>query len=401
MPNLQSLRDSSSMRLFIILLITPYSGICIDLYVPSLPAISHFFHSTPHLAQMTVPAFLVGYGIAQFIIGPISDSIGRRKLMIGGLVLCVIFSVFAALSTSITMLLIMRFLQGVAISAPGGLVRPLMGDSYSGKKLKHMANYSTTVWALGPIVAPAVGGYLQVYFGWQSGFFALAAYGVLLFIVCLVFLPETNQHPHPLVLKTKLRDIKLILADSIFRAFMYTMILGYGFLLIFNVLGPFLVQHHMGYSPVIYGRMAMILGVGWLIGSVVNRLLLSRYKAETCLAVGAVSVLVMMAGYWVVAALLPLTLWTLVLPALCLFAGASICFTNTYGFILARFPKKSGTASSLYGASMILGIAVMTFFAGYTHLNSQFPMLWIYTAFSVCIAYCIGYALLKDRASRP
>jgi Bcr/CflA subfamily drug resistance transporter len=395
--NLTSLRDNSSIRLLVILLITPYSGMCIDLYVPSLPAISRFFHTTPHLAQMTVPAFLLGYAIAQLIIGPVSDSIGRRKLLLGGLVLCTLFSVLAMMSTRIETLLLMRFLQGVAISAPGGLVRSLMGDSYSGKKLKHIANYSTTVWALGPILAPAIGGYLQVLFGWQASFLALAVYGLLLLIVCSLFLPETNRHPHPLVLKTKLSDIKQMLMDHVFRAFMYIMILGYGFLLIFNVLGPFLVEHHMGYSAVVYGHMAMILGLGWLVGSLTNRLLLFHYKPETCLSIGAITVLVMMTAYWIVAALLPLNLWTLIIPALCLFAGGSICFTNTLGFILARFPKKTGTASSLYGSSMIAGIAVMTFFAGYTRLNSQFPMLWIYTAFSVALACCIGYALTKER----
>jgi MFS transporter, DHA1 family, multidrug resistance protein len=399
MPSIKSLRDSTSMRLFIILLITPYSGICIDLYVPSLPAISHFFHTTPHMAQMTVPAFLIGYGIAQFIIGPISDSIGRRKLLVVGLVFCTIFSILAAMSTSITMLLIMRFLQGVAISAPGGLVRPLMADSYSGKKLKHVVNYATTTWGLGPIVAPGIGGYLQVLIGWQASFLVLAGYGLLLLIVCSLFLPETNQHPHPLAVRAKLRDIKQMIADNVFRVFVYIMILAYGFLLIFNVLAPFLVEHHMGYSPVVYGHMAMILGLGWLAGSLTNRLLLSHYEPETCLSIGAVTVLVVMAGYWVVAVLLPLSLWTLVLPALCLFAGSSICFTNTFGFILERFPKKTGTASSLYGASMIVGIAVMTFFAGYAHLNSQFPMLWIYTAFTIAIACCIAYALTKERAA--
>lgn len=398
MSNLKSLRKSTAMRLFVILLVTPYAGICIDLYVPSLPAISYYFHTSPHMAQMTVPAFLIGYGIAQFIIGPISDSIGRRKLLVIGLVFCGIFSLVASFSTSISMLLIMRFLQGVAISAPGGLVRALMGDSYSGKKLKHVANYTTTVWALGPIVAPGIGGYLQVLFGWQATFLALAAYGLMLFVVCLLFLPETNKHPHPLVLKTKVADIKMMLSDSVFRALMYIMVIAYGFLLIFNVLGPFLVEHHMGYSAVVYGHMAMILGLGWLVGSLTNRLLLAHFKPETCLAVGAVTVLVMISGYWVVASLLPLTLWTLILPAICLFAGGSICFTNTFGFILARFPKKTGTASSLYGSSMIVGIAVMTYVASYTHLNSQFPMLWIYTVFCIAIASCIGYALLKDRA---
>ncbi len=189
-----------------------------------------------------------------------------------------------------------------------------------------------------------------------------------------------------------------MLSDNIFRAFMYIMIIAYGFLLIFNVLGPFLVQHHMGYSAVVYGHMAMILGLGWLLGSLTNRLLLAHFKPETCLKVGAVTVLVMIAVYWVIASLLPLTLWTLILPALFLFSGGCICFTNTFGFILARFPKKTGTASSLYGSSMIVGIAVMTYLASYTHLNSQIPMIWIYTIFSVVIASCIFYALAKDSA---
>lgn len=394
---MQDLRNSTAFRLFIILLITPYTGMCIDLYVPSLPAISHYFHTTPHLAQMTVSTFLIGYGIGQFIIGPISDSIGRRNLLVIGLALCVIFTVLVTISTSISMFLLMRFLQGVAICAPGGLVRALMGDSYSGKRLKVVVNYTTTVWGLGPIVAPAIGGYLQSFFGWQAAFIALAAYGLVLFIVCALFLPETNQHPHPLRLHTKLKDIGTMLSDNIFRLFLYIMILGYGYLLIFNVLGPFLVQHHMGYSPIVYGHMAMILGCGWLIGSLCNRILLARYEPETCLTVGACVVLVVTAVYWLVGLTLPLTLWSLVLPAIFLFAGACMCFTNTFGFILARFPKKVGTASSLYGSSMIIGVAIMTFFAGYAKLNSQLPMIWIYTGFSLVISFCIFYALALER----
>jgi Bcr/CflA subfamily drug resistance transporter len=388
------------MRLFVILLITPYSGICIDLYVPSLPAISHYFHTTPQLAQWTVAAFLIGYGIAQFIIGPISDSIGRQKLIIVGLLFCSIIPLGALWAHHISTVLWIRFLQGIAMSAPGGIVRALIGDSYSGKKLKHVANYTTLTWALGPILAPGIGGYLQVLFGWQSTFVAFSFYGALLFFVCLFFLPETNQHKHPLQLKTKITDISMMLTDKIFVAFMIIMIVGYGFLLVFNVLGPFLVQHKLGYSAVVYGHMAMILGLGWLIGSLTNRALATRLSSEACLTIGAISLSLFLVVYWLVASIFPLNLWTLVTPSLLLFAAASICFTNTFGFILARFPKKTGTASSLYGSSMIIGTGIMTWLASYTHLNTQFPMLWIYTAFTVVMIICVTYALKKERASK-
>jgi Bcr/CflA subfamily drug resistance transporter len=395
MPTLQKLQNNLTVRFWVIMLMTPYIGICIDLYVPSLPAISHFFHTTPRLAQMTVPAFMLGYGITNFIIGPVSDSIGRKKILVFGLFFCALIPALTLLSPNITTLLIARFCQGIAMAAPAGLVRTLMSDSYAGKDLKIVANYSTTVWALGPILAPAIGGYLQMFFGWKASFLCFTAYGLVLLVICLVLLPETNKNQHPLDYKTKKHDIKDMLCNSTFRAFMALMISAYGLLVIFNVLGPFLVQHHLGYSAVVYGHMAMILGIGWLLGSISNRLLALQYSSKQCLTIGSFCIGIMIIIFWIVALTLPLNLWTLIIPSLFLFAAASICFTNTFVFILNLYPKRTGTASSLYGSSMVIGIAILTFFAGFTHLNSQFPMLWIDTVFAITIMGSIVFAMRR------
>ena len=392
---LHRLQHNLTMRFWVIMLISPFAGICIDLYVPSLPAISLYFHTTAQLSQMTVPIFLIGYGLATFILGPISDSIGRKKLLLIGLFFCTLIPLLAIFSTHITTLLIFRFLQGVAISAPGGLIRAIMADSYDGQKLKRVANYSSTVWALGPIIAPGIGGYLQVVFGWKASFLCFALYGILLLIVCSLFLPETNKNQHPLNYHTKKSDMTEMLKDGPFRAFMVLTIAAYGYLLIFNVLGPFLVQHHLGYSPIVYGHMAMILGFGWLFGSVANRILSIKYNSKQCLIFGAYCLFIAIGIFWLVALTTTLTLWTLILPSLLLFAAASICFVNTLGFILVRYPKRTGTASSLYGSCMIVGTSILTYLAGFTDLTSQFPMLWIFTIFTAVIIYCIAYAMKR------
>lgn len=392
---LNKLQNNLTIRFWVIMLITPYIGICIDLYVPSLPAISQFFHTTPHMAQMTVPLFMFGYGITNFILGPISDSIGRKKLLVGGLFFCMVIPALATLSPNITTLIVARFFQGVAMAAPAGLVRTLMSDSYTGKKLKLVANYSVTVWALGPIVAPAIGGYLQVSFGWKASFLCFTLYGLMLLIVCALLLPETNRDQHPLDYQTKKSDVLEMLSNPAFRAFMAIMICGYGCLVIFNVLGPFLVQHHLGFSAVVYGHMAMILGIGWLAGSLINRVLALKFNPKQCLLIGASSLGLMILLAWIVALTMPLTLWTLILPFLCLFAAGSICFANTFFFILNEYPKRTGTASSLYGSSMVVGIAILTYFAGFTHLNSQFPMIWIYTAFVAVMVSSISFAMRR------
>jgi DHA1 family bicyclomycin/chloramphenicol resistance-like MFS transporter len=395
MSFLYPLQHNLTIRFWVLMFITPFTGICIDLYVPSLPAISLYFHTTPQLSQMTVPVFLIGYGLANFILGPISDSIGRKKLLIVGLFFCALTPFLAIFSQNISTLLILRFLQGAAISAPGGLVRAIMADSYQGKALKQVANYSTTVWALGPIVAPGIGGYLQVLFGWKASFLCYVCYAIFLLILCSALLPETNENQHPLNFQSKKSDIIQMLKDSSFRAFMLLMSAGYGYLLIFNVLGPFLVQHQLGYSAIVYGHMAMILGIGWLLGSITNRLLSIKYSSKQCLIIGAYCLFITMGFFWLIALNTTLTLWTLILPSLLLFAAASICFTNTLGFILVRYPKRTGTASSLYGSFMIVGTGILTYLAGFTPLTSQFPMLWIFTIFTAVIIYCINYTMKR------
>ena len=101
---------------FITLLATPLTGAGVDIYVPSLPVITHYFTIPQSLAQLSLTIYLIGYGVFTLVAGPLADRFGRRKLLAVSMGLASLFSLMAAWSPNIATLLIARFMQGVAIS---------------------------------------------------------------------------------------------------------------------------------------------------------------------------------------------------------------------------------------------------------------------------------------------
>jgi len=178
------------MLVFLVLLLTPISGISIDLYTPSLPYIVTHFGTTATMAQLTVPVYLLGYGLSQSLYGSLSDRFGRRSPLIIGLVVYVIASLMVPQSSNIYVFLLMRLLQGVGTGGPGVLSKSILSDRFKGMKLKRLTNYMTMAWAMGPIVAPAVGGYLQAYYGWHASFYGMAGLGFVALLLVVMFLPE-------------------------------------------------------------------------------------------------------------------------------------------------------------------------------------------------------------------
>ncbi|HIB85530.1 MAG TPA: Bcr/CflA family efflux MFS transporter [Chromatiaceae bacterium] len=392
---IQHLQQNMTVRLILILFTVPFSGMCIDIYVPSLPALTTFFHTTPQMVQLTVPAFLLGLGIAQVIFGTLSDSLGRRPLLLAGLLCSIVTFIGASMSPSIEWLLFWRFLQGIALASPAAIIKAVLTDSFARDRLAKVVNYTTMCWALGPIIAPAIGGYLQTFFHWQATFICLSIYALLLCIAIFFLLPETIQERQPLSLNSKINDMKLILANPIFLSLVCILILSYGYLLIFNVLGPFLVQHSMQYSAALYGQMAMVLGFGSFCGSMLNRFLLNYFSNQRLLLLAGICLLLASFVFCVVSLLFPLTLLTLVLPCFLLFAISSMAFTNAFGLILSLYPQKTGIANSLFGSILLLGTALITYIAGFTHLKSQRPMMWLYMIFSALALLLAFYTIRK------
>src|SRR5262249_5061202 len=135
----------------LVVLMTPLSGAGIDIYVPSLPSMTEHFHTTPALIQLTITFYLLGYGMAQRAIGAASEVLGRRPVVVVGSLIYTATALGVALAPTVSALLALRLLQGIALSATATLNRSILTDTFTGADLAKASNAMTLAWALGPI----------------------------------------------------------------------------------------------------------------------------------------------------------------------------------------------------------------------------------------------------------
>lgn len=142
-----NLYKQQKIALFLVVSISFLMGIGIELYVPSLPDMAHFYHANISYIQLTISLYLLGYGLGQIILGSLSDSYGRRKIFIASSMVFSISSMLCIVSDSIIYLNLFRLLQGLAIAGLASGMRALIVDLFSGLELKKMANYFALSWA--------------------------------------------------------------------------------------------------------------------------------------------------------------------------------------------------------------------------------------------------------------
>jgi DHA1 family bicyclomycin/chloramphenicol resistance-like MFS transporter len=386
MISLDALRQNLALRLGILLLMVPLTGATIDIYVPSLPSITTYFGVPVQLVQWTIPSYLIGYSLAQLFCGALSDAWGRRGLLIIGLGLYTGASWLAAFSPSITVLILIRFVQGLGVAAPGVLARAIASDSFDSDRLPVITNYITLAWALGPILAPLVGGYLQHVFGWKAVFYFLSAYGCLVLVLVCFLLPETNAHRYLTKWNQLLAHYRIVLASPVFLGCALVLAIIYAHLILFNVVGPFLVQVVLRESPLVFGRMALALGVAWFLGSLANRFVTAYFPRIPLMEIATiVAFLASLLMGWL-AVRYPLSLSNLVIPTAVVFMSGSITFTQCFGKSMRLFPERAGTASALMGTLFIAGSALAGFAGSFLETQTGIPLALSFIALTFLAA---------------
>lgn len=163
-------------RAFIVLLgaLMMVNALSIDMILPALPALGRSLSAAPDQVQLTLSLYLIGYAAGQFGVGPVSDRFGRRPVLIVALAIYVLATLACALSRRIEVLVAARVIQGIAACGGPVVVRAMVRDHVAGDRAAHMMSSLTTVFAVGPLLAPILGGALLVRWGWPSIFFFIA-----------------------------------------------------------------------------------------------------------------------------------------------------------------------------------------------------------------------------------
>ncbi len=265
--------------LALILGLFPLVGMTVDLIAPSLPAISSGLQMTKPMTKNMISLYLYGYGMGSFIFGFLSDAWGRRKILLGGLGAFIVISLLPVCFAYPSVMLSTRFLQGFSLACFSVNARPIASDILPPKQARSFFVFVATMWGIGPIIGPWIGGYLQVYFGWKAGFVFFASYAAISLTLLLIFLPETHLHRHPFRLQKISQDFRMMIQHKKFIGAILAMSFSYSLLIVFNIMGPFLFQIGFGYSPIAFGHVALWMGISFLLGTFLCRALI-QYEQE-------------------------------------------------------------------------------------------------------------------------
>jgi len=297
--------------------------------------------------QLTITVFLISYGVSQLFIGSILDSYGRYRFSMISLLIFAAASFVIATTHNIYVIYGMRVVHGIAIGFIIAGKRAFFVDMFTGDKLKNYLSMFSIIWSAGPIVAPFVGGYLQANFGWESNFYALGAVALGFAVLEFFFSGETLAKPMPFQLKRVVNVYAGMLGTGPFVLGIIMMGLAYAMVMVYNMTGPFIIEHRLQFSAVTAGYCSLIQGFAWMVGGFIGKATIDRPFFRK-LAINK-SLQLLIAIVMLVSCGLVDNLYSLVFFAFLIHAGAGFTFNNYMTLSMTRFPKNAGIASGLTG----------------------------------------------------
>ncbi len=345
---------------FLAFALIPLSGFATDVYLPSLPNMAKNLQISELQVQLTLSFFLISYGVSQLFIGSVLDSFGRFKISFYSLLVLAVSCIVVANTHNIYLIYLMRVVHGITVSAIVVAKRAYFVDLFEGKKLQHYLSLFTIIWSTGPIVAPFVGGYLEKSFGWESNFYFLAIFAVLFAILEYIFSGETLKHFQEFRIKKIANIYKEMIGTASFTFGIVMLGLAYSMVMVFNMTGPFIIQHHLNLSVVYAGYSSLILGLAWMIGgfigkATINRPFFKRISRNILLQLIFVTIMIFSLNFIN-------NIYSLVGFAFLIHIGAGFTFNNYFTYCLARFPKNAGISGGLTGGLAYVLVSFLSYF---------------------------------------
>lgn len=239
-----------------------------DLYLPALPYMAQFFNASTSAIQLTLTSSLVGLAGGQLLIGPISDKYGRKSPLLISLIIFTISTVLIIFSPNLTMMIILRFIQGIASAGSLVIARAVVADLYEGNEMAHFFGLLMAVNGMAPIFSPIIGSVILVYTQWTMIFITLAMIGVILLIASLKF-QETlaiSRRSTASMSKTYLAMVQVVKNKS-FMLFVFIQAFALAVLFSYISSSPFILQTHYGLSAITYSLCFALNGIAITIGS--------------------------------------------------------------------------------------------------------------------------------------
>ena len=367
---------TGSLLLFLLGILAAFGPASMDMYLPTLPTLAEYFATSTSNAQLTLSGFTIGFAVGQLLYGPVSDRLGRKRVLISGVALYCVATVLCAVATSIEGLIAMRFLQALGGGAGVVLTRAIVRDLYSGNESARALSLLLLVPSVAAFAGPFIGGQLLIFADWRSIFWLLVVFGVVALILTIWVLPETLPpgKRQSLSLARVLRECGHILCHR--RAMGYMFCGAFSFAAMFAQLSgtPFIYIQLFGVPPEYFGFLFGINILGIMAGSWVNSRLVMRFGMRRMLFVGTSIALVGGLSLIVTASTGLWGLTGIVLPIFIFMVPHNITNANAAAATLEFFPQVAGTASALIGSIRFGTGAFVGALVGLLHDGTAIPM---------------------------
>jgi DHA1 family bicyclomycin/chloramphenicol resistance-like MFS transporter len=350
--------------------LTGIGPLSVDMYLPSWPEMGRLLQASPAQVQLTLSVYLVGFGLAQLIYGPLSDRHGRKPVLLAAIAIYVLASIACTLAPSIEFLIAARFVQAVGGSGILVLPRAIARDLHEGVHVAREISRMAAVMGLTPVIAPLIGAVLEIAFGWRSNFAFLTMFGLVAAILVLRLLPESLRVrvQEPVSLASMARTFWGFLGNRAFLAHLGIGTCAFVGLFTWISASSFVMQGLYGLSAFGFGVAFAVGSVGYLCGSWLGAHLVTRIGLDRTLGLGTGALAVGGLGAVLVLALGLTSAASIVLPVSIHLAGLGLVYPLAQAGTLLPFPERAGAASSLVGflqqsAGALTG-AVVGYFLG-------------------------------------
>jgi MFS transporter, DHA1 family, multidrug resistance protein len=391
---LQQIKISYTRLAFLLAFLNVIGPFSTDAYLPAFQAMQRDLGTDAVAMQQSLTAYMLPFATMMLLHGAISDTLGRKRVILVGLALYILASLFCALAPNIHVLLIGRALQGMSAGVGVIVGRAIVRDVLDGPPAQRLMSHVAMVFALGPAIAPILGGALTAWLGWRAIFFFLVLLACAQMVMAFRMLPETlpPEKRQPLHLGNLLKGYTAVMLNPGFIAMSLCGAFFFAGFFLYIMSAPVFLPRHLHLGETQFGWLFVPLVTGMILGSVVAVRLSHRLSPHRIICIAfAISALAALlnlaANLW-----LPTTLATRI-PQLAIHTFAqNIAFPALTILALDMYPSRRGMASSCQGFIQTLimglgaGLLVPLLWDSTLHLATAMAAVWA-ISFAAYLAY--------------
>jgi MFS transporter, DHA1 family, multidrug resistance protein len=362
-------------RIFVFGFLAAIAPLSIDIYLPALPMLRQALAANQAQTLFTLSAFFIGFGLGQLLLGPLSDRFGRKRPLIAGLTIYIVASIACALATTMSDVVLWRFVQAFGGSVVPTVVQAMVRDLYDRNQSARILSLNMLVTASAPVVAPLIGGQVLLWFDWRAIFWVLVGFGFVSLLAAFA-LPETlgpsrrnAAHPVTMVLGyfeffRSVRYVGYVACSTLYFCCLFAFIAG----------SPFVYIEYFDVPPQYYGFLFGVNMLGMIASSFINSRIVVQYGGDRLLRIACVigaggGVILLATGVSGAGGITGLAL-----PLFMVLSLLTVVASNAVSGALSVFPHRAGSAAALAGALQFGAGALASAAVGWSADGTPRPM---------------------------